>query len=105
MSIPDDFLQLLPGGDGYHGPLYVLWVFDPVTARVTLESNDGKHPADHISHPDLAGREGIFHPSRVEGYAYHIQNGWRITDSEHRPVEDPFIINEVLKSLRSHATL
>jgi hypothetical protein len=99
MSIPDDFLELLPQvGLGYDGPVYHLWAFDPVTAKVTIEDNESRHPAEGITHEDM--RQSVYHPNAVFGYAYRIKGGWRITDEEHRPVTDPYIVNQVLRALR-----
>ena len=45
----------------------------------------------------------VTHPDKVDGFAYSIQNGWRITefdaDATEKPIEDPFVVGRVLKSL------
>jgi hypothetical protein len=98
MPIPDDFLDLLPQvGLGYNGPVYHLWAFDPVSGDVKVEENESKHPAQAITHEDM--KTLVSHPSAEFGYAYRIKGGWRITDSDHRPVTDPFIVNKLLKTL------
>ena len=38
-------------------------------------------------------------PNLVHGYAYRIINGWRLTDWEHRPVDDPYTTSQVLRKL------
>lgn len=79
-------------------PFYYLWVYDPHTGDVTVEHNDDRHPADAITHSDLA--EIIPHPGRTHGYAYRIENGWRITDENHSEVLDPNILHEVKLKLK-----
>ena len=99
MAIPDDFRSLLPkvAAEADGEPFYYLWVFDPHTGEVTIEHNEGRHPAEHIDHTELAQR--VPHPDRIHGYAYRIGAGWRITTWEHRPVEDAYIHNQVAKEL------
>lgn len=100
-DIAQDFASLLPkqARTPDRGPIYYLWVFDPHTAKVHLEHNEGRHHADHVDHRDLAKR--VPHPDRVHGYAYRIKNGWRITTWEHRPVDDAHILESVRKALRA----
>jgi hypothetical protein len=78
MSIPDDFKALFPklATEPDTSPIYYLWVFDP---------------------------EKVPHPERIHGYAYRINDGWRITDWEHRPVGDPHVKELVRKELRGEA--
>jgi hypothetical protein len=33
------------------------------------------------------------------GYAYRINGGWRLTDREHDPVNDPYIVKRVMGAL------
>lgn len=92
MSRPSsDFLSLLPQHRVARetGPIYYLWVFDPQSDTIRIEHNEGRHPADRITHEDLA--RDVPHPERVHGYAYRIGGGWRITTWEHRAVEDPHV--------------
>lgn len=79
-------------------PPYVLWVFDPDTSEVLIEDNRDHHPAQKVDHGDL-GRL-VTHPSKVNGYAYRIHQGWRITDHEHKPVTDKHIFKQVTRFLR-----
>ena len=97
MSIPDDFAELLPKVAHTDGPLYHLWVFDPHKDRVIIETPEEKPRSEHRYHVELA--EDVPHPGRVHGYAYPIRGGWRITDWEHRPVEDPHIKTLVRRTL------
>ncbi len=98
MAVPDDFTKLLPGvGLDYNSPDDFLWIFNPQSGEVTVEHNDDRHPAREIMHAELSERVG--HPEPVCGHAYRIHMGWRITDDAHRPVTDPYIINQVLKQL------
>lgn len=102
MSLPADFSELFPKTAlaREDGPVYFLWVFDPQEGEVHLEHNEGRHAAEHVDHSHLAER--IVHPERVHGFAYRIRGGWRVTDWEHRPVDDPFILRKVKSALGSH---
>lgn len=106
MTIADDLAQLLPTRRVAHGerdprPVYYLWTFDPTDGQVYLDHNEDKHPAEHITHAELAPH--VTHPDKVDGYAYSIKGGWRITefgkDASQKPVEDPFIVRRVLAAL------
>jgi hypothetical protein len=103
MSIPDDFKALFPklATEPDTSPIYYLWVFDPVEDKVHVEHNEDRHRADHVDHGHLA--EKVPHPERIHGYAYRINDGWRITDWEHRPVGDPHVKELVRKELRGEA--
>lgn len=99
--IPEEFKKLLPkvGAEVETGlPIYFLWIFDPQKDETILEHNEGRHTAEHVDHQELARR--VPHPERVHGYAYKIKDGWRITDWEHRPVDDPHIQSSVRRALR-----
>lgn len=101
MTLPKDFTDLLPHQAANHhdgGPVYYLWVFDPHEDKVILEHNQGRHRAEHVDHAELARR--VPHPDRVHGYAYKIVGGWRITDWEHRPIDDPHVLEKVKATLK-----
>lgn len=103
MPIPKDFADLLPSrqaaGEPDDRPLYYLWTFDPHEGVVHVDHNESKHPAQHITHDELAPHV----KSPVHGFAYSIQGGWRITDDDHKAVEDPYIIRKVEQALsRKH---
>lgn len=78
-------------------PLFYLWVFHPQTAHVTLTHDWEGHPAHTKTHGDLA-RE-LNEPNLYHGYAYRIKGGWRVTDYDHKPVEDPFVKAKVVGAL------
>jgi hypothetical protein len=96
-GVSEDFADLLPKVASLNGPLYHLWVFDPEKDRVIIETPEEKPRSEHRYHVDLA--EDVPHPERVHGYAYPIKGGWRITDWEHRPIEDPHIKQVVKRTL------
>jgi len=79
-------------------PLYQLWVYNPMDGKVTIEHNEGVHKAYHKTHDDI--RPDIMHPGRINGYAYRIKNGYRITDEDDKPVDDPYILKAVLNSIK-----
>lgn len=82
------------------GSLYYVWVFDPQTGEVDV--HDGESSSlDVPSHDDLARANP--HEDRVHGYAYRIINGWRVTDWDDKPLEDPFIKRAVTEALRTSA--
>lgn len=77
-------------------PLYYRWVYSP-SKGVTLNSNQDDHPALVKYHTGLSG--DINDTDLSHGYASHIGGGWRITDLEHQPVEDPYIVQQVVRRL------
>lgn len=84
--------------EAYDGPIYWLWVFDPQTGKVVTHHNEGLHRAHTKTHKDLAPE--VIHPERLNGYAYKIKGGYRITTDDHREVKDPFISQSVLAKLK-----
>lgn len=101
--VADDFRSLLPKREAilsepYDGPLYWLWTFDPQDGKVVITHNEDRHRAHAVTHQELAPE--VTHPERLNGYAYKIRDGYRITTDEHRPVEDPFILKQVLTALK-----
>ncbi len=100
MPLADDFQSLLPPREASvedGRPLYTLFVFDPDTGKATIEANDC-HPARAKTHGELCPE--VDHPGRIDGYAYKIKRGWRITDDDHKEIEDHFVVAQVLKALR-----
>jgi hypothetical protein len=81
-------------------PLYYRWIFSP-SKGVTLGTNQDDHPALVDYHQNLGGQ--INDTDLVHGYAYPIGNGWRVTNYEHQPVGDPFIVNQVVRRLNLQA--
>lgn len=77
-------------------PLYYRWVYSP-SKGVTLNSNQDDHPALVKYHTGLSG--DINDTDLSHGYASHIGGGWRITDLEHQPVDDPYIVQQVVRRL------
>jgi hypothetical protein len=73
-------------------PVYYRWTFSPRTG-VSLGHNEGDLDAF------VQYREGSS-DSDTNGYAYRIGNGWRLTDWEHRPVEDPYVVSQVVRKLQ-----
>ncbi len=79
-------------------PLYYAWVFNPDSGEATI-SDDHKRERRHKKHHiELADKVG-HHPGRVHGYAYRIRFGWRITDTNHHPV-DSFVKRAVATAIR-----
>lgn len=102
MRIAEDLKSLLPKRasdpeERDDRPTYYLWTFDPQEDRVHIDHNENKHPADHVTHDELAPQ--VHHPDRVHGYAYSIKDGWRITDDDHKQV-DAHLVKLVLDALR-----
>lgn len=83
-------------------PMYYRWVFSPNTAEVDVSYNDEAHPTEVNTHGDLARARG--EANLVHGYATRIGGGWRLTDWEHRPVSDPFIVAHVVNRLNSQGS-
>lgn len=103
-SIPEDLAQFLPtrqkrsAAEKDDRPIYYLWKFDPVEAKVHITHNENRHPAEHVTHHSWATH--LTHPDTIHGYAYSIKGGWRITDDDHNEVKDPFVVRRVLAALK-----
>lgn len=78
-------------------PTYLLWVYDPSKGRLYIDHNEGKRPAHHVTHDELAPHAN--QTRCVRGFAYSIESGWRITDDEHDQVEDRNAVGGVLPAL------
>lgn len=78
-------------------PMYYRWIYAPSTGEVTLGSNADDHPARVKYHGELGGQADSANPTH--GYAYRIGNGWRLTDWEHKAVEDPYTVSQVVRAL------
>lgn len=76
-------------------PLYYRWAFNPDDGTVTLDHNESTHPAFVQTPSAMRDSEHSTH-----GYAYRISGGWRLTDYEHNPVSDPFIVAQVVRTIR-----
>lgn len=78
-------------------PIYYRWVFTP--SGVELSHNDDEHPANLQYHQDLGSE--VNEQNMVHGYAYRIHNGWRLTDWEHKPIEDPYVQKSVVDAINN----
>lgn len=96
-GVPEEFSDLLPKVAHVEGPEYHLWVYNPQDDSVLIETPADKPRIEQRYHAELA--EDVPHPNRVHGYAYPLRDGWRITDWEHHPVEDPHIKTVVRRTL------
>jgi hypothetical protein len=102
-GVPEDIKKLLDPREHsapITGPFQYLWVYDPATDKLTVEHNQGKHPAFRKTHKDL---EPNAHPDAVRGLAFRIKGGWRIMDRDCHEVTDPFIVKRVLAKLKGEA--
>lgn len=67
--------------------IYYRFAYSPSTGDVSLAHNHEGHPALIRFHSDLAKDR----PEKdIEvGYAFRLDNGWKVTDQDFKPVEDP----------------
>jgi hypothetical protein len=67
-------------------PIYYRWAYSPSTGDVTLSHNHEGHPADITFHSQMAEQrpEGDLQ----FGYAYKLDNGWKVTNDKHQPESD-----------------
>lgn len=102
MEAPEAFKRLIGADDQpdehWDGPVYVLWVFDPMTDQVIIDHNKGRNRALTKTHADIAPE--VIHPSRLNGYAYRIRGGWRLTSDDHKEVSDPHVVRRVDQALK-----
>lgn len=99
--IPEDFRSLLPkvaDSEDDNRPTYFLWSFDPDTGKAHLHHNEDEPLSHAKTHREMAPH--IHHPERIDGYAYSIKGGWRITTNDHKEVKDRYIVKRVLDALR-----
>lgn len=68
-------------------PIYYRWVYSPSSGDVTLSHNHEGHPADIEFHDQMVANRS--EPDLYYGYAYKLDNGWKVTDQKHADVEDP----------------
>lgn len=73
-------------------PVYFRWSFSP---RTGVSLSDNERDLDAF----VNTRNGSGDADETKGYAYRIGNGWRLTDNEHRAVEDPYVVAQVVKKL------
>lgn len=71
--------------------VYYRWSFSP-NVGVKLSNNEG--PDAFINYNQGSG------PNLIDGYAYRTKSGWRLTDREHRPIQDPYVASEVARQLK-----
>lgn len=109
MTGPDDHpehivpIPSIPGHGGeHHDFLEILWVYEPPI-------REGQQGRIHLANAETLDLgygtlEGVAthytDPRRLEGYAYSIAGGWRITDADHEAVKDPYVIRLLLAALR-----
>lgn len=67
-------------------PIYYRWAYSPTSGDVTLSHNHEKHPADIDFHADMAKQRP--EQDLQFGYAYRLDNGWKVTDAKHKPQDD-----------------
>lgn len=97
-TVPEDIREFFKISEvEADAPFYYLWVYDPTSGEVIVTHNHEVDEIDTHTHEDLAAL--VPHPNRIHGYAYRIGGGFRITDWEHKPVADPFVKRQVVKSL------
>lgn len=68
-------------------PPYYLFAYSPTSGEVAVGHTLEAQPAEVPTHDDLASQ--LNEPGLIHGYAYRIDNGWRVTDVDHRPIADP----------------
>jgi len=76
---------------------FYLWVLSPSTGEVKLSNAHDDHPLDVPDHSSMASE--INEPNLIHGYAGRVENGWRISDLDGRPITDPFVKRQVAKAL------
>lgn len=78
-------------------PIYFRWTYSPSTGDVTLSHNHEGHPADIKFHSQMASERS--EGDLMFGYAYRLDNGWKVTNDKHQPEEDVHIRVAVEKAI------
>ncbi len=73
--------------------IYYRYVYSPSTGDVTLSHNHEAGPADIRFHSDMA--EERPEKDLEAGYAFKLDNGWKVTDDDFKPTDDPHRLMEV----------
>ena len=90
--------QPLPEIEEDTRPIYYLWAYNPQDASVVITHNEDSPESKAVTHDELAPENK--HPGRLNGYAYSIKGGYRITDEDGHKIEDPFVIEQIRKAIR-----
>lgn len=81
-------------------PIYYRWAYSPSTGEVSLSHNHEGHPADIEFHSQMA--EHRQESDLVFGYAYRLDNGWKVTNAKHGPENDVHIRVTVEKAIENN---
>lgn len=81
--------------------IYYRWVYSPSTGDVTLAHNHEGHPANIRFHDEL--NEDRPEADQINGYAYKLDGGWKLTDEEHKPVRDPHMLKVITEEIEKNA--
>jgi hypothetical protein len=80
--------------------IYYRYVYSPSTGDVTLSHNHEGRPADIRFHSDMA--EERSERDLTSGYAFKLDNGWKVTDREFKPSQDPHQIVAVENAIKDY---
>jgi hypothetical protein len=80
-------------------PVYYRWTYSPSTGEVSLSHNHEGHPADIEFHAQMA--EQRQEADLVFGYAYRLDNGWKVTNDKHGPENDVHLRVAVEKAIEN----
>jgi hypothetical protein len=75
-------------------PFYYRFSLHPEDGEVELAHNYEDVPSRVRYHSEL-GDSDTYH-----GFAYRIKGGWRLTDWDHKPINDPFVVASVIRAIR-----
>jgi hypothetical protein len=80
-------------------PIYYRWAYSPTTGEVSLSHNHEGHPADIEFHAQMAEQRA---ESDLQfGYAYRLDNGWKVTNEKHGHEDDVHLRVAVEKAIES----
>lgn len=68
-------------------PVYYRWAYSPSTGDVTLSHDYEAGPADIRFHGQMADERS--EGDLEVGFAFKMDNGWKVTDQDFKPVDDP----------------
>jgi hypothetical protein len=78
-------------------PIYYRFAYSPTTGEVSLSHNHEGHPAEITFHSQMAEQRP--EADLVFGYAYRLDNGWKVTNEKHGPETDVHIRVAVEKAI------
>lgn len=85
----------------HNRPFCYFFAFNPMSGQTAIQDNETpRHTKTPKNHTEIL--PDLHHPGRINGLVLTIQNGYRIMDNDAAPIQDPFVIDSILKAVQKH---